>query len=51
MNSRENYSVNLTCKIEKITPNGFDQWQAVVSRVVFLDGDGKATSTVEADKK
>jgi hypothetical protein len=51
MNPRRNYRVNLRCKVQTISINGFEQWRAIVSRVSFLDEDGDVIRTVKAGKK
>jgi hypothetical protein len=51
MNPKKNYRVNVTCTVKKLTINGVAQWHGVVSAVAFVDGDGKVTATLKADKK
>jgi hypothetical protein len=51
MSPRKNYAVNISCKVEKISINGFEQWHGIVAAVAFLDSDGKVTETVKVDKK
>jgi hypothetical protein len=51
MKPRTNYSVNLTCKVERITINSFPQWHGTVSKVEFLDADGKVVKTIEQARK
>jgi hypothetical protein len=47
---RSNYEVNLSCKIERITINGFPQWHGIVTKVEFLT-DGKVSKTIQQAKK
>jgi hypothetical protein len=51
MNRGTNYRVNFTCKVERIVINGVSQWHGIVSRVDFLDGNGRVKSTVKEGKK
>jgi hypothetical protein len=51
LSPRKNYAVNLTCKVEKISVNGFEQWHGIVTAIAFLDGDGKVIETIKADAK
>lgn len=50
MDRTRNYSVNLTCKVERININGFAQWHGIATRVDFLDGDGKVVKTIKPGK-
>jgi hypothetical protein len=51
MDLGRNYAVNLTCKVKAIAINGFTQWQGIVTRVAFRDGQGHVVRTVTAAKK
>jgi hypothetical protein len=50
MNRSRNYSVNLTCKVERISINTFAQWHGIVTQVDFVDGDGKVVKTIKQGK-
>jgi hypothetical protein len=50
MNRSRNYSVNLTCKVERIRINTFAQWHGIVTRVDFVDSDGKVVKTLKQEK-
>lgn len=47
MDAGKNYRVGLTCKVERITINEVPQWHGIVTRVSFLDDEGKVVRTVE----
>jgi hypothetical protein len=51
MNPRQNYAVNLTCRVQRIVINEVPQWHGIVTRVDFLDGDGQVTDTVKLTAK
>jgi hypothetical protein len=51
LDARTNYSVNLTCKVERITINEVPQWHGIVTRVDLLDGEGNVTRTIKIDPK
>jgi hypothetical protein len=46
MDRRQNYAVNLTCRVSRIVINDVPQWHGIVTRVDFLDGDGRVADTV-----
>ena len=50
MSRTRNYSVNLTCKVEQVSINTFAQWHGIVTRVDFVDGDGKVIKTIKQGK-
>jgi hypothetical protein len=51
MNPRQNYTVNLTCKVAEISINSVPQWHGIVTAVAFIDGDGRVIETVKLTKK
>ena len=51
MNPRENYTVNVTCKVEQISINSIPQWHGIVTAVAFIDGAGRVIETVKLGKK
>jgi hypothetical protein len=50
MDPATNYSVNLAYRVRQVSINGFDQWQGVVSKVEFLDDNGRVVRTVPEPK-
>jgi hypothetical protein len=42
-----NYRVNIVCRIEKIVINRVPQWHGIVTRVDFLDANGRVADTVK----
>lgn len=51
LNPETNYRVNLVCRIERIVINGVPQWHGIVTRVDFLNGDGRVVDTVKLGEK
>src|SRR5262249_10520475 len=51
MNPRENYNVNLTCKVEQISINSVPQWHGIVTAVAFVGADGRVIETVKLGRK
>ncbi len=47
MKAGQNYWVNLTCRIERIVINEVPQWHGIVTRIEFLDRNGRVTDTVK----
>jgi hypothetical protein len=47
MDPETNYRVNLSCRVEQVFINRFPQWHGIVTRVDFLDADGRIVDTVK----
>jgi hypothetical protein len=50
MSRSRNYTVNLTCKVERISINTFVQWHGIVTKVDFMDDGGKVVKTIKLGK-
>ncbi len=51
MNPRENYTVNVTCKVEQLSINSVAQWHGIVTAVAFVGADGRVIETVKLSRK
>jgi hypothetical protein len=51
MEARRNYSVNIIYKVQTVRINDFDQWHGVVTKVEFLDDDGRVVRVLPKPAK
>lgn len=47
MNPETTYRVNIACRVEKIVINRVAQWHGIVTRVDFLNAEGRVVETVK----
>ena len=45
LDPKTNYTVNLTCKVEEVTINRVSSWQGIISKLEFIDANGKVLET------
>jgi hypothetical protein len=51
MDPETSYRVNIACRVEKIVLNGVPQWHGFVTRVDFLDDNGRVVKTVREGRR
>jgi hypothetical protein len=51
MDPETNYRVNIVCRVDKIVLNGVPQWHGFVTRVDFLDENGRVVKTVREGRR
>ena len=51
MNPETNYRVNIVCRVDQIVLNGVPQWHGFVTRVDFLDENGRVVKTVREGRR
>ncbi len=51
MDPETNYRVNIVCRVDKIVLNGVPQWHGFVTRVDFLNDNGRVVKTVREGRR